>query len=129
MKQAALIGLVGLALWATHSSVYACDHSAPKSAATTTVRCAPTRDLVAGPKTEVKAVAFAPVVTFEVGVPGQSSTRVVHLVGTHRRTESSHPVVRTARAAMTLGRAIKTTVEAVMGTLVNAAAEKTAALV
>jgi hypothetical protein len=65
----------------------------------------------------------------EAEMPAPPATRVYHFVAASRETEPSHPVVRTARAAMTLGRAIKTTVEAVMGTLVTAAAEKTADLV
>jgi hypothetical protein len=96
---------------------------------TTTVRCDAPRDFAARPVAAGKAAGLAPVVTFEVGVPGHTSARVIRLVAPHNRPEPSHPVVRATRKALTLGRALKTTVEAVMGTLVSAAAEKTAALV
>jgi hypothetical protein len=119
--------LVGLALLGTHSFVYACDHSAKKTAVTT-VSGADARVVLARPVGGCKPVDLPMSFAFEVDGPGDMSPRLLHLVA-ERQAESVHPVVRTAKAALTLGRAIRTTVEAVVGTLVSAAAERTAAIV
>jgi hypothetical protein len=127
MKRAAWVGLVGLALLGTHSFVYACDHSAKKTAVTKVPSC-DARVVLAKPVGGCKPVDLPMTFAFEVDGPQGASPRLLHLVA-ERQPESRHPVVRTARAALALGRAIRTTVEAVMGTLVSAAAERTAAIV
>ena len=129
MNRVAWIGLVGLALAGTHSFVYACDHSKKGTAVVISTQSEAAGALVPEAPVGCGTVNLAPVMTFEVDVPAHTNPRVFHFVATGRQAEASHPVVRTARAAMTLGRAIKTTVEAVMGTIVTAAAEKTAEIV
>lgn len=131
MKRLVTIGLMCLVLASAHSSVYACDHSAKaanasgKSEATTAI--APTdaktiRTLVVGatpggPKT-------APVVSFDIDVPGRTAHRYVHIEAVECNDRPS-----ALRTAMTLGRAFMTTIEAVMGSLLDAASDKTASFV
>lgn len=137
MRTLAWIGLAALALAGTHSLVYACDHSAKaKAKATAFVISTDTRTLSVSVPTPApvtaagcESVVFEALKAIEAEMPAPPSPRVYHFVATGKQAEPSHPVVRTARAAMTLGRAIKTTVEAVMGSLVSAAAEKTAEIV
>jgi len=129
MKRLAWIGLAGLTVLGTYSLVYACDHSAQATVVTTASPQEHPRVVVTRSEKVCGTAAVAPVMTFEVDVPGRTCPRFVHFVATARPEPPANPVVRTARTALTLGRAIRTTVEAVMGTLVNAAAEKTASLV
>ena len=133
MKRLITIGLMSLVLASAYSFVYACDHSAKAakasgaSAESATTVIAPTdaktiRTLVVGatpgcPKAES-------IVSFDIDVPGRTTQRYIHIEAVEIDDKPS--VLRTA---MTLGRAFVTTIEAVMGSLLDAAADKTASFV
>lgn len=111
----ALGAVVGTAL-AFHSFVYACDGS-PEA-------------------TAPRAEATVPSVTVDVALPlGHMKIERVSLVCTQAmvcdstRPTATQTVKRTARVARTLGRALVTTVGAVVDTLVEAAVDATAGLV
>ncbi len=109
MARWATVIVTGLFLFGVYSSVYACDHAK---------------------KAEVvrHALDTPPPVLVKVQVPGETTRRVV-CVSRYESTGRTHAVIRTAKAARTLGRAFVTTVGAVVGTLVQVAVEKTAAVV
>jgi len=123
------IGVTGLVLLSAHSSVYACDHTAKASRVTEATRCQAVRTVVVTVPDGRATVGPAPAMAFEIDVPGRTTPRVVRIVACEKTEPVAYVVVRTARAAMTIGRALVTTVEAVMGSLLNAAAERTASLV
>ena len=131
MKRLAMtwIGLTGLVLLSAHSSVYACDHAANASNVADATECKAVRTFVVTAPESPTAVDPAPVMAFEIDVPGRTSPRYVRIIACEKSEPSSHAVVRTAKAAMTIGRALVTTFEAVMGSLLNVAAERTASLV
>jgi len=122
------IGLTGLVLLGTHSFVYACDHAAKASETAEATPCKAVRTLVVTADGRA-AVESAPVMSFEIDVPGRTTPRYVRIVACEKTEPATHSVARTARAAMTIGRALVTTVEAVVGSLLNAAAGRTASLV
>jgi hypothetical protein len=131
MKRVILIGLASLVLAAAHSSVYACDHTANASKQTrvtretvTTADAKTIRTLVVGATTGCRTVDS--VVAFDIDVPGRTVPKYIHLEAAATAKKSCPSALRTA---MTLGRALVTTIEAVMGELFDAASEKTAALV
>lgn len=111
----ALGAILGIAV-GLHSFVYACDHSAKAEAP--------------------KAVAEVPSITVDVAVPldHMKVHRVSMVCSQSLVCDSTKPtptqtVKRTARVAVTLGRALVTTVGAVMDSLVEAAVGATASLV
>lgn len=112
MTRMAIAVLAGLFLFGYYSSVYACDRAK---------------------KAEVVRHALetttAPAVMVKVRVPMESTQRVVCIMAREEHMSRTHAVVRTAKMARTLGRAFVTTVGAVMGTLVQAAVDRTAAVV
>jgi len=122
------VGLAGLVLLGTHSFVYACDHSAKATEAAEATPCKTVRTFVVTANGHA-TVEPAPVFSFEIDIPGRITPRYVRIIACEKTEPVAHSVVRTARAAMTLGRALVTTVEAVVGSLLNAAAERTASLV
>jgi hypothetical protein len=99
--------LAGVFLVGAYSAVYACDRSKKAQ----TVR----HQLEAAPAVVVRAPVENP--------------RVVCVDTRSQKCGAAYAVVRTAKAARILGRALVTTVEAVVGTLVQAAVERTAAVV
>ena len=126
MKRVILMSLVTVVLAGVYSSVYACDHSTKKTVVTSTTSGKTIRTLVIGATTGCAVTEPAPVMSFDIDVPGRTSPRFVHLEARERAAVSSPSVLRTA---VVLGRAFVTTVEAVMGTLFDAVSEKTASLV
>ena len=109
MARWAIVILTGLFLFGVYSSVYACDR-AKKAEVVRHALDTPTPVLV------------------RVQVPGEITRRAV-CIARHENPGRAHAVIRTAKAARTLGRAFVTTVGAVVGTLVQVAVEKTAAVV
>lgn len=103
------IVLTGLFLFGVYSSVYACDRAKKAQV----VR---------------HSLDNTPPVLVKVRVPGDATRRVI-CVSRYENPGRAHAVIRTAKAARTLGRAFVTTVGAVVGTLVQVAVEKTAAVV
>ena len=115
----ALGAVLGIAI--VHSFVYACDHSSKVEA--------------------TQAVAVAPGVTVDVTLPlrdmrldHMNVERVAFVCTQNMVCDSTRPtptqtVRRTAKVAATLGRALVTTVGAVVGSLVDAAVGATAGLV
>jgi hypothetical protein len=107
MARFAIAVSVGLLAVGAYSSVWACEGRAPKA------------------RVAQDALATAPVIAVRIDTPRQHVTRFIRIRHIRQRNEHVGPagtVVHTARVAMTLGRALVTTVEAVMGTLVHAAA-------
>ena len=106
----ATVVLAGLFLFGVYSSVYACDRAK---------------------KAEVvrHALETTPPVLVRVKVPAENTQRAICIATHDENTGRAHAVVRTAKMARTLGRAFVTTVGAVVGTLVQVAVEKTAAVV
>ena len=128
MKRVLTLGLMSLVLASVYSSVYACDHTAKASKATKTREVVTTqgktiRTLVVGATSGCSAVE--PVISLDIDVPGRTTPRYIHIEAV--QAEEKNPSV--FRTAMTLGRAMVTTFQAVMGELIDAATEKTAALV
>jgi len=112
----ATLGIVLGTVVAFHSFVYACDHEATAKAP--------------------RAEATVPAVTVDVTVPmDHLQVRHVSLVCTQSMMcDSTRPTAvqtarRTAKVAITLGRALVTTVGAVVDSLVDAAVGATASLV
>lgn len=132
MKRLITIGLTSLVLASSYSFVYACDHSAKASrearAATrevaTTTNAKTIRTLVVGATTGCRAGES--VVSFDIDVPGRTNPRFIHIEATEAEAKESPSALRTA---MTLGRAFITTIEAVMGELMDAATGKAASFV
>lgn len=130
MKRLVTIGLTSLVLASVYSSVYACDHTAKATKATNakhevvTTTGKTIRTLVVGATSGCPAVD--PVVAFDIDVPGHTTPKYIHIEAARAEEKDSPSVIRTA---MTLGRALITTVEAVMGELIDAASEKTASFV
>jgi hypothetical protein len=65
------------------------------------------------------------VLSFDIDVPGRTTPGFVHIEACERQKSSPSAF----RTAVTLGRAFITTVEAVVGSLLDAATAKTASLV
>ena len=128
MKRLISVGIVTLVLAIAHSSVYACDHTAKASKATkvtTTTSGKTIRTLVVGATTGCQGVSSEDVMAFEIDVPGRTNPKFIHI----EATEAERPGPSAFRTAVTLGRALITTFEAVVTTLLDAASEKTASLV
>jgi hypothetical protein len=132
MKRLITIGLMSLVLASAYSSVYACDHSAKASKAvkaskstivTESTNAKTIRTLVVGATTGCQTVES--VVAFDIDIPGRTSQKYVHL----EATETERPAPSMLKTAVTLGRALVTTVEAVFASILDAATEKTASLV
>jgi hypothetical protein len=132
MKRLVTIGLMALVVATAYSSVYACDHSAKASkaakvskptAVTETTNGKTIRTLVVGATTGCQAVES--VVAFDIDVPGRTIQKYVHL----EATETQRPAPSAIKTAVTLGRALVTTVEAVFASIIEAATEKTSRLV
>lgn len=135
MKHLITIGMTSLVLASGYSFVYACDHST-KVSSSTKVSCETKttqvmttngktiRTLVVGATTGCPAGQSA--VSFDIDVPGRTTPRFIHIEAKDIETRESPSALRTA---MTLGRAFITTIEAVMGELLDAATGKTASLV
>jgi hypothetical protein len=104
-----MVTLTGLFLFGVYSSVYACDRAK---------------------KAEVvrHSLDSTPPVVVKVQIPREATRRVI-CVSRDENAGRAHAMIRTAKAARTLGRAFVTTVGAVVGTLVQVAVEKTAAVV
>jgi len=129
MKPLISFGLVSLILASAYSSVYACDHTAKAAKATKVTTTATNgktiRTLVVGATTGCQTVDRNAVMSFDIDVPGRTSPRYVHI----EATQNDRPEPSVFRTAIALGRALVTTVEAVVGSLLDAASEKTASLV
>jgi hypothetical protein len=135
MKRLITIGLMSVVLASAYSSVYACDHSAKASTASKEIKeskesrvTASTngktiRTLVVGATTGCRTVDS--IVSFDIDVPGRTNPKFVHI----EALQTERPAPSAFKTAVTLGRALVTTVEAVIATLLDAASEKTASLV
>ena len=132
MKRLITIGLMSLVLANAYSSVYACDHSAKASKAvklsrstvvTESTNGKTIRTLVVGATTGCPTVES--VVAFDIDVPGRTNPTYVHL----EASNVERPAPSTFKTAVTLGRALVTTVGAVFASIVDAATEKTSWLV
>jgi hypothetical protein len=124
MKRLLLVGLMMVALAIVYSSVYACDRSANATVVKSSTSGKITRTMVIGATTGCETAEPTEVMSFAIDVPGRTTPRFVHIVACEKAGNPG-----TIRTAITLGRAFVTAIEAVMGSLLNAASEKTAALV
>ena len=133
MKRLITIGLMSVVLASAYSSVYACDHSAKASTASKEIKVVKEskvttngktiRTLVVGATSGCRAGDSS--VSFDIDVPGRTNPKFVHI----EALETERPAPSAFKTAVTLGRALVTTVEAVIATLLDAASEKTASLV
>lgn len=127
MKRLAMGVLLATALgmaWGLHSSVYACDRS-QKAEATARALRAPTVTVdVLVPFGQLRHIEFE-----HVTVVCEDDWGARPSGCTAARSGAIETAVRTARTAATLGRALVTTVSAVVGSLVDAAVSATSGLV
>ena len=132
MKRLITIGLMSVVLASAYSFVYACDHSTKACKATKAAKIPVVtestngktiRTLVVGAPSGCRTVDSS--VSFDIDVPGRTNPKFVHI----EALEADRPAPSAFRTAVTLGRALVTTVEAVIATLLDAASEKTASLV
>jgi len=125
MKRLILVGLLGVAV-NSYSFVYACDHT--RKSVSTTASASETkiiRTVVVDATTGCK-IDKSQVMTFEFEVPSKDATHFVNRIERERAAlESPSPL----RTAMTLGRALVTTIGAVFTSLMDAASQITASLV
>ena len=122
MKRLIMVGLLALAV-TSYSSVYACDHS--RKSVTTTASTSDTKiirtvviDATTGCKMDKSTckVDRARAMTFEFEVPAKDATQFVNRVERERAAlESPSPM----RTAMTLGRAMVTTIGAVFSSIMD----------
>jgi len=131
MKRLILVGLLTVAV-SSYSSVFACDHSHKN---VTTVSGSDTKiirtivvDATTGCKLDKSACKIdkSRVMTFEFEVPSKDATHFVNRVERERAAlESPSPI----RTAMTLGRAMVTTIGAVLSSIMDTVSQLTASLV
>jgi hypothetical protein len=126
MKRLILVGLVSVVLASIYSSVYACDHSRKVDATASARHAKIIRTYVVGATMSCKDAGKAPVVSFDIDLPGGAAPQFMHLTAREREEMVAPSPLRTA---ITLGRAFMTTVEAVVGSLLDVASQKTASLV
>jgi hypothetical protein len=124
MKRLLFVGLMIVALGIVYTSVYACDRSANATVVKSSTNGKTTRTMVIGATTRCETAEASDIMSFDIDVPGRTSPRFVHIVACEKPGNPG-----AVRTAITLGRAFVTAIEAVMGSLLNAASEKTAALV
>lgn len=132
MKRLILVGLLTVAV-SIYSSVFACDHSHKN--VTTTACGSDTKiirtvvvDATTGCKMDKSGCKIdrTRVMTFEFDVPGKDATHFVNRVERERAAlESPSPI----RTAMTLGRAMVTTIGAVLSSIMDTVSQLTASLV
>jgi hypothetical protein len=123
MKRSLVIGLIAAVLASSYSFVYACDHDSKASSAQASAHAKTIRTYVVGATTRCNMTGNAPVVTVDIDVPPQTACRLIHVVACDKSVVDQPSPLRTA---MTLGRAFVTTVEAVVGSLIDVATQKTA---
>jgi len=129
MKRLILFGLLTVAV-SIYSSVLACDHSHKN--VVTTVSASETKiirtvvvDATTGCRMD-KSGGKSQVMTFEFEVPRKDATHFVNRVERERAAlESPSPI----RTAMTLGRAMVTTIGAVLSSIADTISQLTASLV
>ena len=127
MKRLLMVGLLAAFVGSTYSFVYACDHSRKNlDSAANAPHAKIIRTVVVDATTGCKLNEKSQVMTFDFEVPSKAAPRFVHMMEREKATlESPSPI----RTAMTLGRALVTTVGAVLGSLFDAASQITASLV
>ncbi|HET6347575.1 MAG TPA: hypothetical protein VFH88_00685 [Candidatus Krumholzibacteria bacterium] len=123
MKRLLLIGILSAALASIYSFVYACDHSSKETRTEVKVHDKTSRTVVIGATIGCKGAPHA-VVDMDIDVPGEAPH---HIHVTSENCEQSSP--STLRTAITLGRAFMTTVEAVLGSIIDAATGRGTSLV
>ena len=125
MRRLILTGLTSLVLASTYSFVYACDHSGKDTRSTISTQTKTIRTMVVGATSGCRVSDTARIMSFDIDVPGRTTPEFVHI----EACEGQKPAPSAFRTAVTLGRALVTTVEAVVSTLLDAATAKTASLV
>ena len=132
MKRLILVGLLALAA-NSYSFVYACDHShknvnTTASSSETKIIRTVVVDATTGCRLDKSICKFdkSRTMTFEFDVPSKDATHFVNRVERERETlESPSPL----RTAMTLGRAMVTTIGAVFSSIMDTVNSLTASLV
>jgi hypothetical protein len=125
MKRLITMLFAWLVVAGIYSSVYACDHSTKTLQVTASSNGKTIRTLVVDATTGCRATESEAVLAFDIDVPGRTTPRFIHI----EAGENGRPTTSVLRTAVTLGRAFITTIEAVVGSLIDAASEKTASLV
>src|SRR5262249_3950819 len=132
MKRLILVGLLSVAV-SSYSSVYACDHShrnvnATASSSETKIIRTIVVDATTGCRMDKSGCKIdkSQVMMFEFDVPSKDATQFVNRVERERSVlESPSPI----RTAMTLGRAMVTTIGAVLSSIMDTVSQLTASLV